>query len=551
MGVEFEVVFNLDTATRTLYRNLIADLRRRLSERITHGRPTLPLQAEPPTRFFDLVLQTSDHSVRFRFRIDNLYLIGYQMETGEWLEFQNDSNPLTHFIPNSTFLNFNGSYRSLAKASKRNTRETRVGFYNIGISTNRLATSTVGEVRAACLVVVIIMISESIRLLPVQDYVSDQNFENRPRIPPVDYIRGGNADREGLVEEWLLSLIRNWGSLSEAVFQSDNNPETPLPVLRTNEIRIPPNNSEIRMIAHIIEIMGILLRFCIDKQSGPGPRDGGKCFVEGVPLLEVFSVRIDNIDGEDPGELYGTIIADDGLNTQHIYNRTRSRPETVRPYGNAALTGPGEAILATGSVNIKLLLTDKDIISPDDEIVNGEISWDYYTNTNKYDKLISEKVGGKYGGATVNYAVLRNAVAARITINLEEKQASGKVLLHGRVSAFYGGQNWDMLSNVAESLLFSKSKDEYVYELPWQDMKLMRSVVAVPMENSLKIKATLYDYDSSCEDLRCHGRPQDLVIADGTVNFPAQTSGTSSNYINGQQGNRVKVTVSWSSGIFE
>ncbi|XP_028792480.1 ribosome-inactivating protein charybdin-like [Neltuma alba] len=321
MVVEFTEELNVETSTRGDYRDFIQNLRRRLGVRSSHNRPALAVQRNPPTRFFDLVLRTNDHSVSFRFRMDNLYLLGYQMENGQWLEFDNRdrNNQPVHLItePGTNFLGFDGSYGGLERAAHQTTEQMRVGVHSLDYAINQLAVTTSGEARARSLVVVIMMICESTRLIPVFNYVAD-SFDNRPRT---------TRDSEGQIQPWIMDLVRSWDPLSSALLRADAYPEERFQ-LGPNNIRIPPENREIRTMADAIAILGILLGLCF-YPKGPKrlPRmasaddDDGQCFL-GLPLLQVFSVQINNIDGEDPGQLYGTIILENGLYTQFIYNRT-------------------------------------------------------------------------------------------------------------------------------------------------------------------------------------------------------------------------------------
>ena len=82
-------------------------------------------------------------------------------------------------------------------------------------------------------------------------------------------------------------------------------------------------------------------------------------------------MRINNIDGKDPGKLYGTITINNGLDTQYIYNRTKENYQIIKPGEDALLTGPDEAISAFGSFVIELLLKPWD-----DVIIRTDISWD-------------------------------------------------------------------------------------------------------------------------------------------------------------------------------
>ncbi|CAI9754131.1 unnamed protein product [Fraxinus pennsylvanica] len=510
MPVEFEMEINVQTSTRGGYRTFIERLCVRLGERFSHNRPALAIQEEPPTRFFDLVIRTNDHSVRFRFRMDNLYLIGYQVESGQWLELNNSTG--VHLIQEqgTTFLGFDGNYNRLANVARLNMEQITVGFYNLGYGINQLAISTAWEIRACYLIVVIMMICESTRLIPIFDYMAT-NFDNSRGTSSYDY-NAENRNREGQIQPWITVLVRAWDPFSGALFRADAYPDESFRLQR-NVVQLPPDNREIRTIAQAAEILGILLGLCF-RPSGPGrfPRmtsDEGQCFL-GLPLVEMFSVRIDNIDEEDPRQLYGTITVNDGLNIEYIYNRTSSNPESIKPGQNASQTGPSQSILAIGNFTIKLLLTDKDTWSWDDEIINKYISWDASEIGNVYDKPIFQKLDGNNGSVTVNYAVLRNAVAARITVTLEGGGES-TANVYGKVDAHY--DDWKDPNTTC--LLFNRSSDDYVDVRRWQYIPLLRSVVAVPLNGSLIVTASLYDYDTLSGDDE---------IAKGAVEFPAEMS---------------------------
>ncbi|KAM7473196.1 hypothetical protein LguiB_020439 [Lonicera macranthoides] len=531
MPVEFTIEINVQTSSRGGYRAFIEDLRVRLGVRFSHNRPALAVQVPTPTRFFDLVIRTNDHSVRFRLRMDNLYLIGYQMENGQWLEFDNKNS--VHLIPEqgTTFLGFNGSYARLANIAGLNMEQIRVGFYNLGYGINQLATSADWNIRAHYLIVVIMMICESTRLIPISDYMST-NFDNSRGTSSFDY-HVGNRGLEGQIQPWIGVLVHAWKTFSGALLRADANPEEPFQ-LRTNSVRLPPDNREIRTIPQAVAIIGILLGLCFRRNGEPKrlPRmtlDEGECFLA-LPLVEVFLVRIDNIDGEDPRQLYGTITVNDGLNIEYIYDRTSNNPESIKPGENASLRGPSQSILAIGNFTMKLLLADKG-----NEIINKDISWDASEIGNVYDKPIFQKLDGNRGSATVNYAVLRNAVKAEIFITLMEGGES-PANVYGKVNAHY--DNWEDPNTTC--LLFNRSSDDYVDVRRWYKIPLLRSIVAVPLNGSLIVKASLYDYDTISGDDE---------IAKGSALFPAQMSGISYNDIGGEDGNRVQVTVRWSCEI--
>lgn len=526
MAVEFTLEFNVESSTRGNYRYFILNLRRRLGVRSSHNRPALAVQQNPPCRFFDLLLRTNDHHMRFRLRMDNLYLIGYQMENGQWLEFNNDENQHLITEPGTAFLGFNGSYDGLARSAHRRIEEVRVGVHNLVFAINQLSVTDNGEARARSLIIVIMMICESTRLIPVSDHVA-YSFDNRP---------GTTRDIESLIQPWIMNLVRSWYALSAALLRADAYPEERFQ-LRENNLRIPPDNREIRNLADAAEVLGILLGLCFTRYNGPRRfprmvRNEGRCFL-GLPLLEVFTVRINNIDNEDPGELYGTITINNGLYTQYIYNRTRDDYESISPGQNATLTGPSESVSAFGNFTIKLILTDKDIISWDDEIINQDISWDVANIGNVYDKLIPSSIGS----VTVYHAVLRNAVSAKVTVTLKEG-GEWKNEVYGHVSACY--EDWENPETTC--LLFDRTSKNYVEVPRGDDIPLLRSVIAVPLNKSLKVTARLYDYDLiSADD----------VIANETLKLPVPETIPSTSFedFRGEDGNWVRVTINWSSGF--
>ncbi|KAI9082809.1 hypothetical protein K1719_035139 [Acacia pycnantha] len=476
MVVEFTVEFNLESSTKGDYRDFIQRLRSRLGVRSSHNLPALAVQQNPPTRFFDLALSTSRHAVRFRFRMDNLYLLGYRMENGQWLEFdnKNEKKELVHLITErgTDFLGFDGSYGKLANAGDRDITSIKVGVRNLEEAINQLAATTDGVTRARSLVVVIMMISESTRLIPVFNFVAD-SFDNRPHTP----------DKEKEIESWIMVLVRSWDPLSAALLRADAYPDEKFQ-LRPNNIRIPPNDTEIRTIADAVAILGILLGLCFYPKRRVATNNDGQCFL-GVPLVQVFTVQINNIDDKDTRQLCGTITVDNGLYTESLYDRTSDNYESIKPGQNASLIGPSESVSAFGNVIVKLLLTNKGTLSGDSAIINQVISWDSANMADVYDELISQKLDDSgRGSVTANYAVLRNAAAARVTVTVLETTK-----VYGHVSACY--DKWEDPKTTC--MLFDKTSDNYVDVRRLETIPMSRSVVAVPLDRSLKVTGSLKD----------------------------------------------------------
>ncbi|KAI8027926.1 hypothetical protein LOK49_LG02G02112 [Camellia lanceoleosa] len=246
-------------------------------------------------------------------------------------------------------------------------------------------------------------------------------------------------------------------------------------------------------------------------------------------MLKVFTVRINNIDEEDPGQLYGTITVTDGLSSQYIYNRSRDNYESIRPRDTTLLTSPAaRSISAYDSFTIDAALKDKDKLSLDDDVSSGQISWNVFNTTNEYDKPLYEYVPGKYGSVTVNYIVLSDAVEAIVEVTLINGDGENPVDVYRLITAHNGN-----FTN--ESVLFRKISNEYIDVKPGHPIPLSRSVVAIPQNSSLIVRANLMDHDSLS--------PND-EIANGTTQFPAQLSGTSQKNISGKYG-EIQVKVTW------
>ena len=73
--------------------------------------------------------------------------------------------------------------------------------------------------------------------------------------------------------------------------------------------------------------------------------------------------------------------------TQSLFHRDNSHCQSVRRGEEAELKGPTRSISAAGGFTIDLLLKDYDLLSPDDEISKGQISWNAYDAFNEYNKI--------------------------------------------------------------------------------------------------------------------------------------------------------------------
>ncbi|GMY36331.1 rRNA N-glycosidase [Fagus crenata] len=239
--IVFTDEFNVEEQTPTAYSQFIERLRKKLGVSYSHNLPVLPLQENPPTQWFDLILRTKTHAITLRIRRGNLYLDGYRMEStsGAWWEFDSEINPPSHLIPGSSFLGFTGGYDSLENAAgvagKPNTRNSiKLGQQPIIGAVNGLNNPTTdGKSKAQSLIILIRMICESIRYTRISNHIATK------------YIAGFEP------ETWMITLEKNWGHLSYDLLAIDANPEYKF---RPVEI----NATEIQTVEQAVTILGIV-----------------------------------------------------------------------------------------------------------------------------------------------------------------------------------------------------------------------------------------------------------------------------------------------------
>ena len=432
---------------RDEYLSFIARLRQAFGEAgsFIHNRPVLRAQAPPqgPDDWIDIVLRTDTQRLRLRLRRDNLYLDGFRNdeEGSQWFEIGVEAQGRQHLIPGSTFVGFEGSYAAMERAGgvgDQTRLAVALGQTPLSNAVRQLSTLTDPTPpgnrtsTAYSLLVTIQMICEAIRLQWISDYLAE-NWNASINTPTQ-----------------MIDLETSWGTLSDALIHAEQDPAP-------SNFRLPrPNDLGITNAAGAAAVLGILLhrtirgsrviRAIMDIPWGDYPR--------GRTLLEVFWVRIERIDDENPGDLYGTIKAFDGLGSQDLYNRSRDDYESIHPGDSATLTGPSRSVLATDGFVLDFQLWDKDVdLSPDDSIVYEKITWSPFELGNTFDATITQRVAGTYGSATVHYAVLSNAAQALVEIVLINGDNEDPANVFGTITAHNG------LSDIA---LFRKDSKHYI-----------------------------------------------------------------------------------------
>ncbi|KAJ4865675.1 hypothetical protein T069G_02205 [Trichoderma breve] len=250
-------------------------------------------------------------------------------------------------------------------------------------------------------------------------------------------------------------------------------------------------------------------------------------FLQGREFLEIFFVRNDNIDDEETGDLYGNFRVEDGLGTDDLFNLSRNEHIPIAQQDYVPMTGPSLPISGADQLYLTLDLWDHDSISADDPIVQGTIRWNAYSHFSEYKKKHIQLVTGKYGRATVSYAVMRDALAATIEITLINGDNENPTDIYGSITTCNG---------LGESEPFQKTKKTSIKVRPKDLIKLSRCVVAVPTDDKLKVKADLYDHDPISSDEH---------LMDGYGTFTPLWNQCHQQTITGPHG-EVQIRVTWS-----
>lgn len=500
--------------------------------RFSHGRPVLP---HPPrtiqeAQYMDIELRAKDAKqiervLTVKLRRHDLYIIGYRMDgANNWLEFKWD-DPKLKLIPKSDSLGFGENYDNLGKLENLE----KVGYTTLKQTIADLAVTTDSNTRKSSLRALAVMISETVRFQKLSDTYA----------PVMQELKDIKFD-----ETWMEPLIKNWGGLSDMLLREDqfaiyfrlprdkelNQPNI---LTRTKELGIVTSADAAKCIAVLkgnyptprLKVTGL------SASANSGTSIQGK----GLPLLQVFSVRINNT----AGQIYGKIQVDDGLGTFHLYNRQRTYYESITE--TLTLAGPYRGTSASQYFEVSLVLKKLgSTASSDAEISSGSFSWDLcqLSNNDYYDKRLSYVVSGKGGSATVYYTPFRDAVQANVEVVLINGDGKDPAEVYGTLVARYSNYDYPTGSDKAkyyQTTLFNKPNKEIVKVKPGSPIPLSRSVIAVPTTGSLITEANL-SVSSGKE------------IAKGTAEFPPQLDGKTVKDIKGKYG-LVRVTVAWKGRI--
>jgi len=245
-NIEFvDVTVNREDLTGGQYDYILLQLRSRLEDDcVSSGGNTCPVLPEYTTnndrvRWFEIRLYLANPStrIRLRFRRDDLYLVGYQVNDQQWREFNSEDGSQTHLIDGSRFLGFTGSYEHLTNEAHIELNQVTVGGQSLVNAAYSLATATTREAIAKALLVMILMFSEAARFRPVQNYMQ-RNFMDGATVP-----------------DWIDDLIHRWGTLSGTAMYYSRNPQAPWV---NQNLEIEGQTVVLRTLGQLLFYMGIL-----------------------------------------------------------------------------------------------------------------------------------------------------------------------------------------------------------------------------------------------------------------------------------------------------
>lgn len=242
----------------------------------------------------------------------------------------------------------------------------------------------------------------------------------------------------------------------------------------------------------------------------------------GRSLVEFLGLRID-LPNKPTGKMFGTVKAIQNSQESYLYNREAADSEPIASgYPNALLTGPSRALSADADFCIYFDLRDGE---------NGhEISKGSTVNRHVYDGFLADTVDGQYGRSTLTYILMRNAAEALIEVFLVDVGGEEKATeMHGTIAAAFSTYPAFKIE------LFRKAPGEAINAKPGEPIPLLRSALALPVDETLTISAYLGSQDSpSTND----------DVAAGDAEFVAGDGDAASRSISGKNG-RIDVRVRW------
>jgi hypothetical protein len=539
--------FDVTSTDAQRFRQFINELRKelRVTDRpfVMQEAARLPPQVDNPGHM-ELVLRGNNRQVTLIVRTDNLYVIGFRNDTGQAYEFLHD-NGRPPMIQGSIPLPFNGSYTGgIAPldmvrafffacpevASQHNRLQILLFLVQADPILGPLAVQTAIRVLSAYdgrdsdearrgLRVLIVNFIESIRINDIADRVGS-------------LMRSPSTDRDRRLTTRNINLINNWGSLSSALRMAANNIEEPGASFFSRFSASGIGNAYQAAVA-----LGMVLiatehsRRSVSSTSGNGDI--------GLMLVEVIGVLINDIDREDPGDLYGTVSITDCFGTKNMFDRDKYNTQSVRPGGWADITWPFRALSAADNFTINVHLMDHDSfpdLSPDDEVARGRLFWNSRDALSRECNAVRKKqFKGEYGSVDVLYAVLTDSVSANVRVIMVDGDNEAVPDVYGTITAATRMASGESL----HYSLFGRERGQSISVRTNAAILLKRRVMSVALCSELRVDADLWDAD------RFPDLSPDDHIALGHATFRPRVQGNNFAVIKGKYGS-VRVEVTWS-----
>lgn len=461
----------------------IIDLRQRLAVGdAIEGIPILApeVHAPEPVEFFDVNLSSGEaHTVQLRFRTDNLYLVGYFPPDGNnvWYELKhedggtrtliNENNTTTQLLP------FGDNYNDMEWFADRRLSMVPLSAKKIVAAIGNLQASfgTDSTTQARAILTILFTISEAARFRDISSLIA--NAWGNESAPGTQY-----ANR-----------VRKWDRLSCAVQRAR---------LHRHGFDFDVPSTGISSFVEAILSLGIM-HWADPKILAPPKQsitdasessDGqDRVFAQGQPLLEILKVEVMEMNGEGPGDFYGTITVTDSTDIINIWNCPFPDTIAVSPHQNLQLTGPSRAVSAADEFYIKFDLWECNTFTSNNTIATGTIAYnalDYFTQPDVVQHRI---VNGSHGKVEVSYVPITDGLYAQIEV----------IFANGPTFADAGYVYGEITANNGhgDSSLLRQPSDNCIHIYQGNPLVLSRSVVAVPTNKTLTVTAHLWAMDYS------------------------------------------------------
>ncbi|KAF5387275.1 hypothetical protein D9757_006823 [Collybiopsis confluens] len=470
---KFTAKFAVDDRKGVLaYDSFIKDLRRRLAVGDTvEGIPTLAPQVAPGgiLEFFDVDLSYGTTSrVYFKFRTDNLYLVGYRPHSSTiWYELgpKDLETPLINEPGTTTeLLGFSSSWSDFILAGQTYVRDIKPSSLTIGQAITELMSNRHVQDTVPALVTLTLAISEAIKFRDISSLIC----------------KSWSAGSDGVGPDGMqVARMYSWARLSSAVQRVQN---------EGLQFEFGVGRTDIWNFEEAILVLGIMhltnaasscrLKNSITNMALTTP------FSQGQPLIEIFYVRVNSYTDNKPQDLYGFISVFDNVQLPFtIWKCNETQPISAKPGEDLVLNDLSRPLSAADAFSIEMRLWNTATNGRSSEGVVRCNPFDYHTRI-KYDVPTTRRVSLAWCSMNVSCMAITNGLYATISIILIRGDKEMNANVYGDITASNG---------FGQTLLFRKVSDKSVLVKRQYPIPLSKALVAVPTDKTLRVNADLYD----------------------------------------------------------